>query len=74
MQVKTKFSPAEHVEWLRTMGHWHRDTIKLIEEMKALLEEAKSGGWYAAGPIDKFLERWEGDDEQAKAGYDQVPA
>jgi hypothetical protein len=37
--IKMKVSPGKHIAWLRTFGHVHKDTVKLIEYQTALIEK-----------------------------------
>lgn len=43
MKVKMKVSDAAHVEWLKTFGHVHRDTIKLILRQRKIIEDLVIG-------------------------------
>lgn len=56
MEIKLKVSPAEHVEWLKTFGHVHKDTIKLIEKMHDLLEQSTI---YNLDEVEHFLWSWD---------------
>lgn len=38
MNIPLTVTPAQHRRWLQTFGHVHRDTIKLIDRHKMLLE------------------------------------
>lgn len=68
MTVKMKVSDAAHVAWLVTFGHVHRDTIKLINRQKKIIDDLVANREEPYG--EEFLEAMKAAETHVK-GWDK---
>ncbi len=52
MEIKRKVTPSEQIAWLKTCGHAHKDTVKLIERQHELIRAIMNPEL----PIDEVFE------------------